>query len=81
MFSPFGLSIDARDRMLREAKARLESMPPPNAGHVNESSETEARATPATMGRSVSAVARETVEPSSATPSPHVKTGSAALTI
>ena len=54
---------------------------PPKESQVKESSETEARATPATMGTRARAVRGETVEPRRAADSPHVNTGSAAFTI
>mmetsp|Transcript_34792 Transcript_34792/g.69336 ORF Transcript_34792/g.69336 Transcript_34792/m.69336 type:complete len:241 (+) Transcript_34792:567-1289(+) len=81
MFSPLGLSMERREKMLRVAKARLESIAPPKASQVKESSLTEARATPATMGMRESAVRVETEEPRMRADSPQVKTGSAALTI
>mmetsp|Transcript_58634 Transcript_58634/g.134526 ORF Transcript_58634/g.134526 Transcript_58634/m.134526 type:complete len:216 (+) Transcript_58634:778-1425(+) len=81
MFSPLGLSIDARERILRAANARLESMAPKKDTQVNESSDTEASATPNTIGSSEMATGAETVCPSSSAERPHVNTGSAALTI
>ena len=81
MFSPLGLSIERRAQMLRTANARFEVIAPPKDSHVNESSVTEASATPKMMGRSERAVSAETEEPRMRYDMPHVNTGSAALTI
>ena len=81
MFSPLGLSIDAREQMLRMANARLESIAPPKESHVNESSVMEARATPKTMGKRERTVSGAIREPRMIADRKHVKTGSAALTI
>ena len=81
MFSPFGLSIDARERILRSANARFESIAPLKATHVNESSVTDARATPKTIGTSENATGIEMYWPRTMAESTQVKTGSAAFTI
>mmetsp|Transcript_23557 Transcript_23557/g.53886 ORF Transcript_23557/g.53886 Transcript_23557/m.53886 type:complete len:307 (-) Transcript_23557:7-927(-) len=81
MFSPFGLSIETREKMFRAAKARLESIAPQKESHVKLSSDTEARATPATIGMSERAVSGATRWPRRSAERPHVKTGSEALTI
>ena len=81
MFSPLGLSIDARLQMLRIAKARLESIAPPKAIHVKESSVIEARATPKTIGKRERTVSGAIFEPRMIADRKHVNTGSAALTI
>mmetsp|Transcript_10690 Transcript_10690/g.33966 ORF Transcript_10690/g.33966 Transcript_10690/m.33966 type:complete len:205 (+) Transcript_10690:489-1103(+) len=81
MFFPFGRSIDARERMLRVAKARLESIAPEKESHVKESSLTEASATPATIGTRARAAGAEIVAPRMPHERRAVQTGSAALTI
>mmetsp|Transcript_24321 Transcript_24321/g.78434 ORF Transcript_24321/g.78434 Transcript_24321/m.78434 type:complete len:205 (+) Transcript_24321:694-1308(+) len=81
MFSPLGLSIEARERMLRVAKARLDSIAPPKDSQVKDSSEADASATPKTMGTSAAAAGAEICAPRMAQERPAVQTGSAALTI